>query len=203
MSSGWESFILMHATRRSCTAAALMWSCVALVGAFVTGQLEAVLMAPEWLPTADAWYAGLLPYYLLLPAQIALLMLMAVVAASRRVRTGCFARANPRVARALRLFAGFCFLAMALRLGVDVIVNGLDSWREAAIPLAFQWVLALFALVAGRRSEGAVRSVRMPANQRHHYDETDDVPHGDVPALAQPLADGFGLGKQIRYRDAG
>lgn len=193
----------MHATRRSCTAAALMWSCVALFGAFVTGQLEVLLLAPEWLPKVSAWYAELLPYYLLLPAQIGLLMLMAVVAANRRVRTGCFARANPRVARALRLFAGVCFLAMALRLGVNVIDNGLDSWREVALPVAFQWVLALFALVAGRRSEGAVRGVRMPANERNHYDETDDIPHGDVPALAQPLADGFGLGKQIRYRDAG
>jgi hypothetical protein len=180
-----------------------MWSCVVLFGAFVTGQLEALLLAPQWLPKFDARHAELLPYYLLLPAQIALLMLMAVVAANRRVRSGCFARANPRVARALRIFAGAAFLAMALRLGINVIVNGADFWRAGAIPVAFQWVLALFALVAGRRSEGVVRSVRMPAHERHHDDEAYDIPHGDVPALSQPLADGFGLGKQIRYRDTG
>ena len=51
----------------------------------------------------DAWYSGLLPYPLLLPAQIAILMLMAVVAWNRRVRSGC-SRARIRASRgALRM----------------------------------------------------------------------------------------------------
>jgi hypothetical protein len=195
---------MKHRTsRRSCTAAVLMWSCVALFGARVVAQLEALLLAPAWLPDMDAWYSGLLPYYLLLPAQIALLMLMAVVAWNRRVRTGCFARANPRAAGALRTFAAIYFVVMGVRLGVNVAGNGAEFWREGAIPVAFHWVLALFVLVSGRRSEGAMRSVRMPADYRHQYEEADDVPHGDVPALAQPLAYGFGFGKQVRNRDAG
>ena len=186
---------------RSCSAAALMWSCIALFAARVIGQLETLLLQPHWLPDMDAWYSGLLPYPLLLPAQIAILMLMAAVAWNRRVRTGCFARANPRVAGALRIFAGLYFVVMAVRLGVNVIDNGADFWRTGAIPVAFHWVLALFIVVSGRSSE-AMRRVGMPAEYRHQYEEADDIPHGDVPSLAQPLASGFGLGKQVGYGDA-
>jgi len=178
-----------------------MWSCVALFAARVIGQLETLLLQPRWLPDMDAWYSGLLPYPLLLPAQIAILMLMATVAWNRRVRTGCFARANPRGAGALRIFAGIYFVVMAVRLGVNVIDNGADFWRAGAIPVAFHWVLALFIVVCGRRSE-AMGRVGVPAEYRHQDEETDDVPHGDVPALAQPLTCGPGFGKQVGYGDA-
>ena len=193
---------MTHTTSgRSCTAAALLWTCIVLFAARVLGQLETLLVEPQWLPGMDAWYSGLLPYPLLLPAQIACLMAMTAVAWNRRVRTGCFARANPRGAGALRIFAGLYFVVMAVRLGVNIIDNGADFWREGAIPVAFHWVLALFILVSGRRSE-AMGRVRMPAENRHEYDEADYIAHGDVPALAQPLAYGFGLGKEIGYGDA-
>jgi hypothetical protein len=190
-----------RSTYRSCTAGALLWSCIALFAARVIGQLETVLLRPQWLPDMDAWYSGLLPYPLLLPAQIAILMLMAAAAWNRRVRTGCFARANPRGAGALRIFAGIYFVVMAVRLGVNVVDNGADFWRAGAIPVAFHWVLALFVLVSGRSSE-AMGRVGMPADHRHEYEEADDIPHGDVPALAQPLAYGLGLREQVGYGDA-
>jgi hypothetical protein len=186
---------------RTCGAAALMWSCVALFAARVIGQLEKLLVEPRWLPDMEAWYSGLLPYPVLLPVQIAILMLMSAVAWNRRVRTGAFARANPRSAGALRIFAGIYFVVMAVRLGVNVLENGADFWREGAIPVAFHWVLALFILVAGRQSVTVV-GMRMPAHDGHEYEEPDDIPHGDVPALAQPLAYGLGFGKQAGYRDA-
>jgi hypothetical protein len=179
--------------QRSCAVSALLWTCVALFGARVLGQLEALLIAPDWLPDMDAWYSGLMPYYLLLPAQIALLMLMSVVAWNRRIRSGAFARANPRSAGALRLFALVYFTVMAVRLGVNIIGNGAEFWREGAIPVAFHWVLALFVSVSGRT----------PAEHRQQDEVADDVPHGDVPAIPQPLAGGFGLREQVRYGHPG
>jgi hypothetical protein len=62
------------ATQTSCSAAALLWSCIALFAARVLGQFEVLLVSPDWLPGMEAWYSGLLPYYLLLPVQIAILM---------------------------------------------------------------------------------------------------------------------------------
>jgi hypothetical protein len=178
-----------RASHRNCSTAALLWSCVALFAARVVGQFEASLVAPAWLPDMDAWYSGLMPYPLLLPAQIALLMLMAVVAWNRRVRTGRFARSNPRAAGLLRIFAGLYFAGMAVRLGVNVFENGAEFWRHGAIPVAFHWVLALFLLVSGR----------VPAEDGHEREEANDIPHGDVPALTQPLAYGLGFGKDIGY----
>jgi hypothetical protein len=170
-----------RATPRSCTVAVLLWSCTALFAARVIGQFEALSIAPDWLPAMDAWYSGLLPYYLLLPAQIILLMVMAVVAWNRRVRTARFAAAKPRVARALRMLALLYFLVMALRLAVDLVDNGTEFWRHGAIPVAFHWVLALFLLVSARASPYS------PADTLHVRPDEIDEPHGDVPALAQAL----------------
>jgi hypothetical protein len=189
-------------TRAGREVALLLWSCIALFAARVIGQFEVLVAAPAWLPDMDAWYSGLLPYHLLLPAQIALLMIMAVVAWNRRVRTGRFAMARPAVARLLRGLALLYFLVMALRLGLDVRAHGAEFWRAGAIPVAFHWVLALFLLVSARPSL-EVRTLGPPAEHQEEDDESDHVPHGDVPALAQPLAYGFGLGEQVGYRDAG
>jgi hypothetical protein len=191
-----------HMTSRGCEVAAILWICIALFAARVVGQFEAFIVAPAWLPGMDAWYSGLLPYYLLLPAQIALLMVMAVVAWNRRVRTGRFAAASPRFSRGLRIFAGLYFTLMAVRLGADLFRHGADFWEQGAIPVAFHWVLALFVLVSGRASELLLGDVRIPAENREQYDEADDIPHGDVPAVTQPLAYGLGLGKEVRYGDA-
>jgi hypothetical protein len=173
---------------KATSSAMLLWTCVLLFAARVVGQLETVLLEPHWLPTMDAWFSGLLPYPLLLPLQIGILMLMAVIAWNPRVRSGQFADANPRGALALRIFAVAYFVVMAVRLAVNVIENRADFWSEGAIPVAFHWVLALFILVSGRS---------VPAQQHYVDSEADDIPHGDVPALAQPLACGPGLGKQV------
>ena len=184
-------------TLRSCSAAVLLWSCVALFGARVIGQIEALLLEPDWLPSMEAWYSGLMPYYLLLPAQIALLMFMAVVAWNRRVRTGRFAAAHPRLATALRVAAYRYLAGMSLRLLLNLIENGEDFWRSGAIPVAFHWVLALFLLVAARPSEFTLDHLRVPAGDQDQDDEADDIPYGDVPSLAQPLAHGFRLREQV------
>jgi hypothetical protein len=167
-------------TAHSREIAILLWTCLLLFAARVLGQFEAFTLAPEWLPAMDAWYSGLLPYYLLLPAQIALLMIMSVVAWNRRVRTGRFAAANPRIAGALRILAGIYFVVMAVRLAVNLNTHGHNFWREGAIPVAFHWVLALFLMVSGRASP-ALESVARRAVQ---FEEPEDPPHGDVPALA-------------------
>ena len=189
-------------TREGFEVAVLLWSCIALFAIRVIGQFEALVASPPWLPDMAAWYSGLLPYYLLLPVQILLLMVMAVVAWNRRVRTGRFAMAQPHRARVLRAFAVVYFLAMAVRLGLNLYAHGSDFWREGAIPVAFHWVLALFLLVSARQSL-EVRTFGLPSEDEQEDEEPDDVAHGDVPALAQPLARGPGFGEHIGYRNAG
>jgi hypothetical protein len=192
-----------RATRNRRGVSIVLWGCVALFGARVIGQVEALLLAPQWLPPMDAWYSGLLPYYLLLPAQIALLMLMSVMAWNPRVSSGQFAAENPRVARMLRIAAYVYLAAMAARLGLNVSANGAEFWRSGAIPVAFHWVLALFLLVSARAAELPVESLRIPSGDEQQDEEADDIAHGDIPALPQPLAHGLGFGEEVGHRYAG
>jgi hypothetical protein len=166
----------------------LLWACVALFALRVIGQLEVAILEPAWLPESGAWHSGFLPYPLLLPMQIAMLMLMAIFAWDPRVRNRRISRVHPRVAAALRKLALFHFFAMAVRLAADILENGWNFWREDAISVVSHWVWVLFVLVCCR---GA------PTEQQHENEESDEIPHGDVPALAQPLRCGFAAREQV------
>lgn len=187
------------ASHDSRSAALLLWSCIALFAVRVIGQFETLVRAPDWLPSMDAWYSGLMPYYLLLPVQILLLMIMAVVAWNPRIRSGDFEAANPRAARAMRTFAYLYLAAMVLRLAVNLAENGAEFWRHGAIPVAFHWVLALFLLVSVREAPPSLQSFWMPTDDGDEYGEADHVTYGDVPAMSEPLHHGFGLGEEVRY----
>jgi hypothetical protein len=109
----------------------------------VVGQIEVPLLAPDWLPPMQAWYSGLLP------AQILLLMLMAVLAYQR---TGTPAPQQPS-AQAWRVLRGMAlgyFAVMVLRLLVTLRAHGGDLYLHGGIPIACHWVLALFLLVYAR-----------------------------------------------------
>lgn len=126
---------------------AVLWACTGLFLLRVLGQVEVVLIAPAWLPPMEQWYSGLLPYPLLLPAQIALLMLMTgLVVRERRV---------PRFANDrnwLRVVSLIYFAAMLSRLIIQYL-RGADNVIDAGgIPVAFHWVLALFLLVLSRNT---------------------------------------------------
>lgn len=134
--------------------AALLWTTTALFLLRVVGQIEVWLLAPSWLPPMQAWYSGLLPYPLLLPAQILLLMLMAVLAYRRTVGTP-HARQNRGGLRMLRGLALAYFASMAVRLFWTLRMHGSEFYLHGGIPIAFHWVLALFVLVYAR-TEGTL-----------------------------------------------
>jgi hypothetical protein len=137
----------------------VLWVCIALFFARVVGQIEVLLVAPHWLPAMQAWYSGLLPYPLLLPIQIALLMVMCVLAirarAPRRriVGRNVAARRAPQILRALALLY---FVVMAGRLVRVVYSYGGEYYLHGAIPIAFHWVLALYILVWTRLTAARV-----------------------------------------------
>ncbi len=128
----------------------LLWAALGLFLLRVIGQVEVWLLAPAWLPPMEAWYSGLLPYPLLLPAQILLLMGMAVLAhVQTSPRCGNYAPSK-RATAVLRSVAMLYFGGMALRLAVTVRNHGGEFYLHGGIPIAFHWVLALFLLVLAR-----------------------------------------------------
>ena len=135
----------------------VLWACTGLFLLRVLGQLEVVLIAPAWLPPMEQWYSGLLPYPLLLPAQIAILMLMTglVVSEMRGAR-----RWHNR--NRLRVAALIYFAAMLARLIIQYLRGADDVIAAGGIPVAFHWVLALFLLVLSRTTTSTRASGRSP-----------------------------------------
>ena len=121
----------------------ILWTCTGLFLLRVLGQIEVVLISPDWLPPMEQWYSGLLPYPLLLPAQILVLMLMTGLVVNEIRR--------PSPAREwLRVVSLVYFAAMLVRLMVQFLRGADDFIAAGGIPVAFHWVLALFLFVLSR-----------------------------------------------------
>lgn len=148
-----------EAISRRSSAVIVLWTCIALFFARVVGQIEVLLLEPDWLPTLPAWYSGLLPYPILLPVQIALLMVMCMLA----IRTSSDRAATPVIAKTCRVLAMVYFTAMAARLLLCIYMYGRDYYLHGAIPVAFHWVLALFVLVWARNRTGRSTERTSPA----------------------------------------
>src|SRR6266850_7547809 len=114
---------------------AVLWICIGLFFARVVGQIEVLLVAPSWLPAMQAWYSGLLPYPLLLPIQIALLMLMCVLAIGTRTVPRLRGAAD-RTAAILRALAIVYVAVMVARLILIVHRYGGGFYLHGAIPVA-------------------------------------------------------------------
>jgi hypothetical protein len=122
-------------SRPASGAAVVLTALTLLFLARVAGQALVVFLGVSWLPPVDAWYSGLLPYPILLPAQVVILAVQAAVDWAAWTGRESFVRPRPRAARALRWFSYAYALAMAIRYGVT---------GSHAIPVAFHWVLAVY-----------------------------------------------------------
>ena len=124
----------------------------------VVGQIQVLLLEPEWLPPMQAWYSGVLPYPVLLPVQIVLLMVMSLVTYDHVRGRGFFWPSRRAVRIGLRAFAILYAAAMALRLVVMMSLPPHSPLEAGIIPITFHWVLAGFAWLvsmAPPRSEDA------------------------------------------------
>lgn len=127
-----------------------LWICVGLFFLRVIGQVEVLLLSPSWLPPMSAWYSGLLPYPLLLPAQIVLLMLMSVLVVREMAASRSTSAGPARWRTWVRGFAIVYFVVMLSRLIIQLFRGAGDVIAAGGIPVAFHWVLALFLLVLSR-----------------------------------------------------
>lgn len=93
-------------------------------------------MAPRWLSAMQAWYSGILPYPLLLPIQIALLMWMGVLAIRTRAPRRRRGVAN-RTAKIFRILALLYVAGMAVRVILNLRLYGRDYYLHGAIRLRF------------------------------------------------------------------
>jgi hypothetical protein len=114
----------------------------ALFLARVVGQALVALLGVGWLPPMESWYSGLLPYPLLLPVQVLILVAQGVIGRDVWRGQGFFARYRPRAGGRLQWLAVAYALAMLIRLVVT---------RSHPIPVVFHWVLAAYLFTLGRQ----------------------------------------------------
>lgn len=117
----------------------------------VAAQVVVVLVHPRWLPPMKDWYSGLVPYPLLLPAQLAIIALMVMMI--RQVSRG--AVRNRRLAFAIFGFATLYAGAMIVRFVLLRTHHPELQWYEGGmIPILFHWVLAAFLFTYARARLG-------------------------------------------------
>lgn len=118
-------------------------ACTLLFALRVIGQVIVARSAPRWLPSMEHWYSGLMPYRYLLPAQLALLVLMALVTADVYRDSGLFALEWwGNIATPIRFAALVYFSSMIVRYVLTMARKPERRWFKRTIPIWFHMVLA-------------------------------------------------------------
>jgi len=117
----------------------------------VAGQALVALLDLRWLPPMAEWYSGLLPYPLLLPVQLAILLAQGRISLDLLRGHGAFVRPGRPTGHVL-LVLGLLYLAgMLLRYALTMTWYPERRWLgTGTIPTAFHVVLALYVLTLAR-----------------------------------------------------
>ena len=126
-------------------AASFLWLFLGLFALRVGGQVVVRLRAPSWLPPTEQW--NLMPYRLLVPAQLLILAVMVWIAVDFSRGEGTFATPRPGLATAVLWFSFLYAGAMAVRYCVRMQRRPEERWFGGTIPIVFHVVLASFLFV--------------------------------------------------------
>ncbi len=131
----------------------------------VLGQVTVALLEPAWLPPMQDGYSGLLPYSILLPIQVAILLIQARISWDLWRGSGFFTQRFPRFGVRLGWFSYGYFAVMVIRYLVTMVLFPDRRWLgSGTIPIVFHWVLAAFLLTWSR--------FHNPSNGGLHADTT-------------------------------
>ena len=116
----------------------------------VVGQVLVRYLNVGWLPAEPHWYSGLMPYPILLPVQLVMIVVMLKLVADVYRGNGWFSSGSRRAARIIRWLAILYFLSMVLRYVVTMALNPEWRWFGHTIPIWFHMVLAGFLFTYSR-----------------------------------------------------
>lgn len=122
-----------------------LWLLLALFCFRVAAQLAA-LAEPDFLPHFEAWHSSVVPYWLLLTAQVLIIIIFAWTA--WRFTRG-EVRAQPGLGWLLVGLGSVYFVVMVVRLVLGLTVYASHPWFGRLLPTVFHLVLASFLLVVG------------------------------------------------------
>jgi hypothetical protein len=108
----------------------------------VAGHLIVVLAAPAWLPAESEWRSGVVPYSLLLAAQLAILAVLVLVVRDVGRGAGRFSAPPPAFAVPLLVLSGVYFAVMVIRYPISRLLRPEWGWLGQTIPIALHLALA-------------------------------------------------------------
>ena len=127
--------------------APLLW---ALFGVFVlrvVGQALVAFYGVDFLPPMQAWTSGLLPYTVLLPAQILIVALMLKICIDFTRGAGLFVRPRRFFAVHWLVFGCLYLAVMVVRYPVQMVLHPESRWFGGTIPIFVHWALAAFVIL--------------------------------------------------------
>jgi hypothetical protein len=130
--------------------AVALWALTGLFFLRVIGQVLVAFFVVPVLPPMAEWYSGLLPYPVLLPVQLAMLVVMPKINWDISRGVGLFARPRPKVGRLLAWVSVLYAAAMVLRYVLTMVLHPERRWLHGTIPIVFHWVLAGYLWTLGR-----------------------------------------------------
>lgn len=133
-----------------------LWLLLGLFSLRVVGQVVVGVFAPAWLPPWDQWQSGLLPYPVLLIAQVVLITWMWRLCRDNTGRAGRFTVRSERLRQGLRIFAAIYAASMLLRYVVTQSVTDAAWWHDT-IPVVFHLVLAGYVGLLAARPRSRAR----------------------------------------------
>ena len=110
----------------------------------VLGQVLVACCNVAFLPAMEHWYSGLLPYPILLPVQLVMIVIMSKLVWDVYRGAGFFAQPSARLARVLLWVSVVYFLSMVVRYGVTMTLHPEYRWFGHTIPIWFHMVLAAY-----------------------------------------------------------
>jgi uncharacterized protein len=117
----------------------------------VVGQIVVVLRAPSWLPPMEQWQSGLLPYPMLLAAQIVVLTIMVEISVNVIQGRGIFIDPRrPEMGRAIVWFSYVYFAGMVVRYIIRMTRRPDQRWFGGTIPIIFHSFVAAFLFTYGQ-----------------------------------------------------
>lgn len=116
----------------------------------VLGQALVVFFSVSWLPSAERWASGLIPYPALLAIQLVMLIGMARIVSDVWRCKGLFAETRMRLAGFLVAFSALYAASMLLRYVITMLLRPEMRWFGGTIPIFFHFVLAAFLYTWGK-----------------------------------------------------
>ena len=120
----------------------------------VVGQLLVGVVGVSFLPPAEAWDSGLIPYPALLSVQLVILIAQIEISRELWIGSGVASLPRPGVGRVLAWISVIYFIAMATRYVVTNVLMPEAGPFGDTIPIVFHWVLAAYMWILSRHLRG-------------------------------------------------